>query len=93
LELNIRGIFKAPIPTQAIIFDWHYVEEAVREAKGRDNMFLVLADSPQNVSRAATAVDTLFHNSTGPTKTETEKPFELDFISMLGTKPPMALVA
>jgi putative ABC transport system permease protein len=84
LELNIRGIFKAPIPTQAIIFDWQYVEEAVREAKGRDNMFLVLADSPQSVSRVATAVDALFHNSTVPTKTETEKAFELDFISMLG---------
>lgn len=84
LELNIRGIFKAPIPTQAIIFDWQYVEEAVREAKGRDNMFLVLADSPQSVSRVATAVDALFHNSTVPTKTEPEKAFELDFISMLG---------
>ena len=84
LELNIRGIFKAPIPTQAIIFDWQYVEEAVREAKGRDNMFSVLADSPQSVSRVATAVDALFHNSTVPTKTETEKAFELDFISMLG---------
>jgi putative ABC transport system permease protein len=84
LELNIRGIFKAPIPTEAIIFDWQYVEEAVREAKGRDNMFLVLADSPQSVSRVATAVDALFHNSTVPTKTETEKAFELDFISMLG---------
>jgi putative ABC transport system permease protein len=84
LELNIRGIFKAPIPTQAIIFDWQYVEEAVREAKGRDNMFLVLADSPQSVSRVATAIDVLFHNSTVPTKTETEKAFELDFISMLG---------
>jgi putative ABC transport system permease protein len=84
LELNIRGIFKTPIPTQAIIFDWQYVEEAVRETKGRDNMFLVLADSPQSVSRVANAVDALFRNSTVPTKTETEKAFELDFISMLG---------
>lgn len=84
LELNIRGIFRAPIPTQAIIFDWQYVEEAVQEAKGRDNMFLILADSPENVSRVATTVDALLHNSSVPTKTETEKAFELDFISMLG---------
>jgi putative ABC transport system permease protein len=47
-------------------------------------MYLILADSPQSVSRVATAVDALFHNSTVPTKTETEKAFELDFISMLG---------
>jgi putative ABC transport system permease protein len=84
LELNIRGVFRAPIPTQAIIFDWRYVEEAVREAKGRDNMFLILADSPQSVSRVATVVDALFKNSTAPTRTETEKAFELGFISMLG---------
>ena len=84
LELNIRGIFKAPVATQAIIFDWQYVEEAVQVANGRDNMFLVLADSPQSVSRVATAVDALFQDSTMPTKTETEKAFELDFISMLG---------
>jgi putative ABC transport system permease protein len=84
LELNIRGIFKAPIPTQAIIFDWQYVEQALREVKGRDNMFLILADSPQSVSRVATTVDAVFHNSPVPTKTETEKAFELDFISMLG---------
>ncbi|HKH99002.1 MAG TPA: FtsX-like permease family protein [Candidatus Sulfotelmatobacter sp.] len=85
LDLNIRGVYRAPIPTQAIIFNWQYVEEAVRSAKGHDSLYVILADSPQNVSRVATAVDGMFHNSPESTRTETEKAFELDFLSMLGT--------
>jgi hypothetical protein len=47
-------------------------------------MYILLADTPQNVPRIETAIDSMFRNSPAPTKTESEKALELDFISMLG---------
>src|SRR6267143_3813691 len=47
-------------------------------------MYILLADSPQDLPRIEAAVDGMFHNSPSPTRTETEKQMELDFISMLG---------
>jgi putative ABC transport system permease protein len=82
LELNIRGIYKPPVPARGIWFNWKYVEEAVPYAK--DDMYILLADSPQNVPRIETAIDGRFRNSPAPTTTESEKALELDFISMLG---------
>jgi putative ABC transport system permease protein len=82
LELNIRGIYTPPTPTRGIWFNWKYVEQAVPFA--RDDMYVLLADSPQNVPRIETAIDGMFRNSTAPTKTESEKAMLIDFISMLG---------
>jgi len=82
LELNIRGIYKPPVPARGIWFNWKYVEEAVSYAK--DDMYILLADTPQDVPHIETAIDGMFRNSPAPTKTESEKALELDFISMLG---------
>jgi len=82
LELNVCGIYKPPVPARGIWFNWKYVEEAVPYAK--DDMYILLADNPQNVPRIETAIDSMFRNSPAPTKTESEKALELDFISMLG---------
>jgi putative ABC transport system permease protein len=84
LELNIKGIFHAVPDDQSVYFDTKYVEEAVPFFKGKAGTFGILADSPANVSKIATAVDDMFHNAPQPTKTETEKAFGLDFVAMLG---------
>jgi len=84
LELTIRGIFKAPSPTQSLYFNEKYVEEAVSYMKGQHGFYSILANSPQDVGRIARDVDDMFHNSPQPTKTETEKAFQLGFIAMLG---------
>jgi putative ABC transport system permease protein len=84
LELTIRGIFDPPISTQAVIFNWQYVEHSDHSISGRNNLFLILTDSPQSMRRVASQVDNLFHNSAEPTRTETEKAFELEFLEMLG---------
>jgi len=83
-ELTIRGIFTAPQPTITMYFNWKYVEEAVSFAKGRAGTFNILADSPDDVPKVASSIDALFHNSPEPTKTESEKAFQLDFINSLG---------
>ena len=83
LELTIRGIFHAPQPTSAIYFNQKYVEEAVAFAKGEAGMFDILVDTPGNVAQVATTVDDMFHNSPQPTKTESEKSFQLSFINSI----------
>ena len=46
--------------------------------------FNILADSPDDVPKIAAAVDAMFHNFPEPTKTESEKAFQLSFINSLG---------
>jgi len=84
LELTIRGIFTAPQPTITVYFNQKYVEEAVPFAKDRAGTFGILADSPDDVPKVAAAVDAMFRNSPEPTKTESEKAFQLSFINSLG---------
>lgn len=84
LELNVRGIFKAPEPTQAIYFNKTYLDEGYTVMKGNEGVFYVMVDSPENVPRVGRAIDDLFRNATKPTKTETEKAFALGFVAMLG---------
>jgi len=84
LELTIRGIFTPPQPSMTVYFNLKYVEEAVDWAKGRAGTFNILADSPDDVPKVAAGVDAMFRNSPEPTKTESEKAFQLSFINSLG---------
>lgn len=84
LELAIRGIYTAPRPTNSVYFNEQYVDEAVAFAKGTAGTFDILADSPDSVSKVAAAVDNTFRNSPAPTKTESEKVFQLSFINRIG---------
>ena len=84
LELTVRGIFTAPQPSLTVYFNQKYVEEAVPFAKGNTGTFNILADSPEDVPKIASNLDALFKNSPYPTKTESEKAFQLSFISSLG---------
>jgi putative ABC transport system permease protein len=84
LELTVRGVFTAPIPTSSVYFNQKYVEEAVSFANGKAGTFNILVDSPEDVSRVASVVDDMFRNSPEPTKTESEKAFQLSFINSIG---------
>jgi putative ABC transport system permease protein len=84
LELTIRGIFTPPQPTMTVYFNRKYVEEAVPFFKGKTGTFNILADSAEDVPKVASAADAMFRNSPEPTKTESEKAFQLSFINSLG---------
>jgi len=92
LELTLRGIFTSPLPNNAMYFNWKYVEEGVAFAKGKAGTFGIMVDSPNHVDQVAAAVDQMFANAPEPTKTETEKAFQLSFISMLGNVKAFILV-
>ena len=82
LELTLRGTFKSPFPVRGIYFNWSYVQKAARYEK--DQLYLIQADSAQNVGRISAAVDSMFHNSPEPTRTEAEKAFMVGLVSMYG---------
>lgn len=84
LDLTVRGIFTAPIPTETLYFDNAYLDEGYPRVKGMVGFFSVLADSPEAVSRVTEEIDSTFRNSTRPTKTGSEKEFQLEWIAMMG---------
>jgi putative ABC transport system permease protein len=52
--------------------------------KGQQGFYTILAKSAADVPKIQAAVDETFHSSPQPTKTETEKAFQLGFLAMLG---------
>jgi putative ABC transport system permease protein len=84
LELNIRGIFHSNPDNKSVYFNSKYVEEAVSFFKGQAGTFSVLAATPGDVSKIASAIDDMFRNSPQPTKAESEKAFGLEFVAMMG---------
>src|ERR1700719_275368 len=84
LELYVRVIFTPYPDNKSVYFNAKYVEEAVDFFKGRAGTFSILAASPGDVSKIASAVDDMFRNSPQPTKAESEKAFGLEFVAMLG---------
>jgi len=84
LELTIRGMFTAPLATETLYFNNTYIDEGYPRVKGYVGFFGVLADSPQAVPEVAKAIDAQFRNTDRPTKSESEKAFNLDWIAMLG---------
>src|ERR1035438_9208755 len=66
LELTIRGVYIAPTPTTSVYFNQKHVEEGVAFAKGKAGTFNILADSPADVPKVASAVDEMFRNAPEP---------------------------
>lgn len=83
LELTIRAVFKAPDET-GIYFDHRVIEEALPRVKGYVGWYWIKTDSPESAARVTRVIDEMFENSPYPTKTETEKEMQNEFISMLG---------
>lgn len=84
LELTLRGTFTAPENTETLYFNNIYLDEGYPHIKGFVGFFGVLADSPQAVPQVAKAIDEQFRNTDRPTKSESEKAFNLDWIAMMG---------
>jgi putative ABC transport system permease protein len=84
LELTLRGIYTAPQATETLYFNNTYMDEGYARIKGLVGFFGVLADSPTAVPQVAKDIDAAFRNTDRPTKSESEKAFNLDWIAMLG---------
>ena len=82
LELTIRGIFHSPMQVPVVYFNWKYVETKIH--RGKDEVFLLSADSIDHVAQIAKDVDGIFRNSPTQTRTEAEQAFDIDAVAMFG---------
>jgi putative ABC transport system permease protein len=85
LELTVRAIYNAPENNEVLYFQLEYMDQALGARRwGQIGTFYVLADSPESVPRIAKAIDDEFRNSPVQSKTESERAFQLSFLSFLG---------
>ena len=83
-ELTIRAIYHRDPPQNTLYFHTKYLEEAVPWFKGQAGWYAAQIDSADNVGRASQQIDEMFRNSPLPTKSESEKAFQLGFVATLG---------
>ena len=87
LELKVVGIFDEPEKTPVLYLSWDYLRESLSPTNSERDMvgaFLILSDSAGDVPRIAAAIDREFESSPFPTKSESEKAFQLSFASFIG---------
>jgi len=88
-ELTVRGIYdgrQSTTNTATLFFHWDYVNETMKKVMPRRanqiGVYVVQIDQPENAAGISAAVDKEFANSLAETLTETEKAFQLGFVSM-----------
>ena len=88
-ELVVRGIFdgkQTSTNTATLFFHWDYVNETIKKLSPRRanqiGVYVVQINQPENAAAISAAVDHEFENSLAETLTETEKAFQLSFVSM-----------
>jgi len=84
VELTLRAIYTIDPPNNSLYFNSQYLEESVSWFKDRAGFYFTRVDSAGSVARVSHDIDDLFHNRPEPTKSESEKAFQLDFIASLG---------
>src|SRR6201987_1411506 len=84
LDLTIRGMYKIDPPNNSLYFHTKYLEESVSWFKDTAGFYFIRVDNPKSMARVSHDIDDMFHNSPQPTKSESEKAFQLDFIATLG---------
>ncbi|MGE5622655.1 MAG: ABC transporter permease, partial [Bacillota bacterium] len=88
-EFVVRGIYdgkRENTDTSQFFFHWDYLNETMlKTAKQRANqvgLYVVRIGNPDNAAAISRAIDHQFKNSLAETLTETEKAFQLGFVSM-----------
>ncbi|MFQ5702163.1 MAG: ABC transporter permease [Acidobacteriota bacterium] len=89
-DFIIRGIYHGrdrATDETLMFFHWKRLDERLLTL-GRGSQvgwYLVGVENPRDNGRIISAIDAMFVNSSAPTLTETEKDFNLSFVSMMGT--------
>jgi putative ABC transport system permease protein len=82
-ELTLRGIYVGGIDESNLFFHHDYFDELLGN-KGLVGTYWIRAESPAVVPGLIKRIDETFANSDAETKTETERAFQLGFVSMFG---------
>jgi len=82
-ELVIRGVYREGIDQTNLFFHHDYFDELMGEL-GLVGTFWIKVARADQVPGVIESIDSAFRNSDAETKTETERAFQLSFISMFG---------
>lgn len=85
----VRGIYRGASKTTdetQFFFRWDYLDETVKKlmpsASGKVGWYIVQIRNPSQAGEISRAIDELFKNSWAETLTETEKAFQMGFVTM-----------
>jgi putative ABC transport system permease protein len=88
-EFTVRGIYdgrQSGTVTTQMLFHWDYLNETLLKTVPRRanqvGVYVVQIRRPEDAAAVAAAIDATFKNSLAETLTETEKAFQLSFVSM-----------
>lgn len=88
-EFVVRGIYSGAEKStdeSQFFFQWEYLNESLKKTMARRanqiGVYIIGLKNPQSAAEVALAVDATFKNSLAETLTETEKAFQLSFVSM-----------
>lgn len=86
-RFTVRGIYRPErrnVDTSGMAIHWKYLDESVEpERRGLPNVYLVGIDNPNRSPEVVRAIDSEFHDAPIQTLTESEKQFQLSFLSMV----------
>jgi putative ABC transport system permease protein len=83
LDLVLVGAYHS-IDETNIFFNNKYLENSWLGRRGQTGIFYLKADSGGNVASICNAINSMFENSSAPTKAMSEKQFQLQFAEMMG---------
>jgi putative ABC transport system permease protein len=88
-EFTVRGVYQAGrknTDTTQFFFHWDYLDETMRKTNirraGQVGFYVIGLASPDLAAPASLFIDGMFKNSLAETLTETERAFQLSFVSM-----------
>ncbi len=88
-EFTIRAIYKGrdrTVDETQLMFHWDYLNEAMRKTAPRRadqvGFYMIGITNPNLAAEVSTTIDRTFKNSLAETLTETEKAFQMSFVSM-----------
>jgi len=88
-EFTVRGVYEAGrknTDTTQFFFHWDYLDETMRKTNprraGQVGFYVIGLTSPDLAAEVSLYIDGMFRNSLAETLTETERAFQLSFVSM-----------
>lgn len=83
LELKIAGIYHGTIDDRNVFFHQKYLDESLGN-KGEVGMWWVRARSAEEVPQIVERINKAFENTSAEVRAETERAFQMSFVSMWG---------
>ncbi len=83
IELKLAGIYSGTIDDRNVLFHHKYLDEACN-INGQVGMWWVKVRSAEDMTRVIDAINKAFASTSAEVRAETERAFQLSFVSMIG---------